>query len=59
MTLSPSTTKNLLTILVARFLLGLFLAIAAIDSSGKDVLAATAAYTGVLVVFARSLPVPS
>jgi hypothetical protein len=58
MTVNPSTTKTLVTTFVAILLFGIILAIAATDSSGKDVLAATAAYAGVLVVFAGALPIP-
>ena len=42
---------SLITTSVAVFLFGLALAFGATDSTGKDVLAATAAYTAVLVVF--------
>jgi len=59
MTINPSTIKGLLTVLLSTFLFGFLLAIGATDSAGKDVLAATAAYAGVLVVFAGSLPIPS
>lgn len=58
MTVNPSTTKTLVTTFVAILLFGILLAIAATDSSGKDVLAATAAYAGILVVFAGALPIP-
>jgi hypothetical protein len=57
-TLGVSTIKGLLTILVSMIVLGFLLAISATDSTGKDILAATAAYAGVLVMFAGSLPVP-
>ena len=59
MTLNPLTSKSLFTILGATGLFGFLLAIAATDSAGKDVLAATAAYAGFLVIFAGSLPTPS
>lgn len=59
MTISLSTVKGLLTILISAFAFGLILAISATDSTGKDVLTATAAYAGVLVVFAGSLPIPA
>jgi hypothetical protein len=42
---------SLITTAVAVFLFGLTLAFGASDSTGKDVLTATAAYTAVLVVF--------
>jgi len=42
---------SLITTSVSVFLFGLALAFGATDSTGKDVLAATAAYTAVLVVF--------
>lgn len=42
---------SLITTSVAVFIFGLILAFGATDSTGKDVLAATAAYTAVLVVF--------
>lgn len=42
---------SLITTSVAVFIFGLILAFGATDSIGKDVLAATAAYTAVLVVF--------
>jgi len=42
---------SLITTSVAVLLFGLALAFGATDSTGKDVLAATAAYTAVLVVF--------
>jgi hypothetical protein len=59
MTLDPSTVKGLLTILISTIVFGFLLAVSATDSTGKDVLAATAAYAGVLVVFAGSLPIPA
>ncbi len=42
---------SLITTSIAVLLFGLALAFGATDSSGKDVLTATAAYTAVLVVF--------
>lgn len=42
---------SLITTSVAVFVFGFILAFGATDSTGKDVLAATAAYTAVLVVF--------
>ena len=42
---------NLIITSVAVLLFGLILALGATDSTGKDVLAATAAYAAVLVVF--------
>lgn len=42
---------SLITTSVAVFLFGIALAFGATDSTGKDVLTATAAYTAVLVVF--------
>lgn len=42
---------SLITTSIAVFLFGLALAFGATDSTGKDVLTATAAYTAVLVVF--------
>lgn len=47
----PSTNFSLVTTAVATVLFALVLAFGARDSTGKDVLAATAAYTAVLVVF--------
>ncbi|KAH6635825.1 hypothetical protein F5144DRAFT_158796 [Chaetomium tenue] len=46
-----STNVSLITTSVAVFLFGLAPAFGATDSTGKDVLTATAAYTAVLVVF--------
>lgn len=51
MTLNPSQNKSLITTSVATFIFAITLALGATDSAGKDVLAATAAYTAVLVVF--------
>lgn len=51
MVLYPSRNTNLITVSVATILFASLLAIGASDSTGKDVLAATAAYTAVLVVF--------
>jgi hypothetical protein len=51
MALHPSLHTSLITTSVATVLFGLTLAFGAIDSSGKDVLAATAAYCAVLIVF--------
>lgn len=51
MVLYPSQNTNLITVSVAIILFASLLAIGASDSTGKDVLAATAAYTAVLVVF--------
>lgn len=42
---------SLITTSVSVIIFGLLLAFGATDSTGKDVLAATAAYTAVLVVF--------
>lgn len=46
-----STTFALVTVSVATFIFALVLALCAKNSAGKDVLAATAAYTAVLVGF--------
>jgi hypothetical protein len=46
-----SVNKNLITASVATVIFALVLAFGASDSTGKDVLGATAAYTAVLVVF--------
>lgn len=51
MVLYPSRNTNLITVSVATILFASLLAIGASDSTGKDVLGATAAYTAVLVVF--------
>ena len=51
MTLHPSRNTSLITVSAATFLFALVLALVATDSDGKDVLAATAAYAAVLVVF--------
>ena len=51
MTLHPSQVISLVTISVATILFALCLAVFANSTAGKDVLAATAAYAAVLVVF--------
>jgi hypothetical protein len=51
MTLHPSRNTSLITTSAATFVFAIALAIGAIDTAGKDVLAATAAYAAVLVVF--------
>lgn len=51
MVLYPSRNTNLITVSVATIVFAFLLAIGASDGTGKDVLAATAAYTAVLVVF--------
>ena len=51
MTLHKSTNISLITVSAATFVFALALAVGAIDSGGKDVLGATAAYAAVLVVF--------
>ena len=51
MTIHPSQTKSLVTVSVATILFALCLAIFANSTAAKDVLAATAAYAAVLVVF--------
>jgi hypothetical protein len=51
MTLHPSQNTSLITTSVATFVFAIALALEATDTAGKDVLAATAAYTAVLVVF--------
>lgn len=51
MVLYPSRNTNLVTVSIATILFAFLLAIGASDGTGKDVLAATAAYTAVLVVF--------
>jgi hypothetical protein len=56
----PDTNFSLVTTAVATVLFALALAFGAKDSTGKDVLAATAAYSAVLVVFiGTSLSSPS
>lgn len=59
MTLHPSRNTSLITVSLATFLFALLLAIVAKDSAGKDVLAATAAYAAVLVVFVGTSMAPS
>lgn len=59
MTLHPSRNTSLITVSVATFLFALVLAIIANDSSGKDVLGATAAYAAVLVVFVGTSTTPN
>jgi hypothetical protein len=54
MTLVPSTLINFFTILSATTVFGFLLAIGAAHSTGNDILTSTAAYAGVLVVFAGS-----
>ena len=57
MTLHPSRNTSLITVSVATFLFALVMALWATDMVGKDVLATTAAYVAVLVVFiGTSLP---
>jgi VIT1/CCC1 family predicted Fe2+/Mn2+ transporter len=51
MTLHQSRNTSLITVSAATFVFAIILALCATDSSGKDVLAATAAYAAVLVVF--------
>ena len=51
MALHPGLHTSLITTCIATFLFALALAFGAENSSGKDVLGATAAYTAVLVVF--------
>lgn len=51
MVLSPSQNTNLITVSVATIVFAIPFAIGASDSTGKDILAATAAYTAMLVVF--------
>lgn len=51
MVLYPSRNTNLITVSIATIVFAFLLAIGASDGTGKDVLAATAAYTAVLVVF--------
>lgn len=56
---NQATNISLVTTAVATVLFSLVLAFGARDSTGKDVLAATAAYTAVLVVFiGTNLPAP-
>jgi hypothetical protein len=50
----PSTNFSLGTTAVATVLFALALAFGAKNSTGKDVLAATAAYSAILVVFIRT-----
>jgi hypothetical protein len=63
MTLILSTLINIFTILSATAVFGFLLAIGAAHSTGNDILTSTAAYAGVLVVFAGSAvyvtPAPS
>jgi VIT1/CCC1 family predicted Fe2+/Mn2+ transporter len=60
MALHQALRVSLITTSVATVAFGIFIALWANDSSGKDVLAATAAYTAVLVVFVgTSLAIPS
>ena len=59
MTLHPSKNTNLITVSVATFLFALVLAFVARDSAGKDVLASTAAYAAVLVVFVGTSLTPT
>ncbi|CZR57810.1 uncharacterized protein PAC_07699 [Phialocephala subalpina] len=54
MRLHASENTSLITVSVATILFAIALAFGASDSTGKDVLAATAAYTAVLVVFIGS-----
>ena len=51
MTLHPGLTTSHVTTCAATFLFALVLAIGAEQTSGKDLLGATAAYAAVLVVF--------
>jgi hypothetical protein len=51
MSLHASLNTSLITTSVATVLFGLVLAVSATDSSGQDVLGATAAYCAVLIVF--------
>jgi hypothetical protein len=51
MTLHPSRNTSLITTSTATFVFAIALALGATDTAGKDVLAATAAYAAVLVVF--------
>ena len=59
MTLHQSRNTSLITASVATFLFALVMAFAARDSAGKDVLAITAAYAAVLVVFVGTSTAPS
>ena len=59
MTLHQSRNTSLITASVATFLFALVMAFAARDSAGKDVLAITAAYAAVLVVFVGTSTTPS
>ncbi len=59
MTLHPSRNTSLVTVSIATFLFALVLAFIARDSAGKDVLAATAAYAAVLVVFVGTSMTPT
>lgn len=51
MTLNPSLVGSLVTTLISTLVFALLVVIFATDSSGKDVLASTAAYAAVMVVF--------
>ena len=60
MTLHPSQKTSLITVSIATILFALTLAVFASGAAGKDVLAATAAYAAVLVVFVgANTPLPS
>ncbi|KAM0797180.1 hypothetical protein BDR22DRAFT_785675, partial [Usnea florida] len=59
MTLHQSRNTSLITASVATFLFALVIVLAARDSAGKDVLAITAAYAAVLVVFVGTSTTPS
>lgn len=51
MALYPSRNTNLITVSISTILFAFLVATGVSDGTGKDVLAATAAYTAVLVVF--------
>lgn len=51
MTLKPSLVGNLVTAAVSTMVFAITMVIFATDASGKDVLASTAAYAAVMVVF--------
>ncbi|KAL2042500.1 hypothetical protein N7G274_004993 [Stereocaulon virgatum] len=57
--LNPSRKTSLITLSIATVLFALALAFITKDTSGKDVLGATAAYAAALVVFVRTSMAPA
>lgn len=51
MTLKPTLVVNLVTASISTMIFAVIMVIFAADASGKDVLASTAAYAAVMVVF--------